>query len=49
MEEELGKSVKEWVDYQIEKQAELEKIYLPNPPNEEMCIRDRSKTGDRSE
>ena len=34
MEEELGKSVKEWVDYQIEKQAELEKIYLPNPPNE---------------
>lgn len=34
MEDELRKAVKDWVDYQIEKQAELEKIYPPNPPNE---------------
>lgn len=33
MGDELRKAIKDWVDYQIEKQAELEKKYPPNPPN----------------
>ena len=34
MEDELRKSIKEWIDYQIERQAEIEKKYPPNPPND---------------
>lgn len=34
MGDEFRKVIKDWVDYQIEKQAELEKKYPPNPPND---------------
>lgn len=34
MEDELKKSIKDWIDYQNERQAELEKKYPPNPPND---------------
>lgn len=34
MEDEFRNDIKDWVDYQIEKQAELEKKYPPNPPND---------------
>ncbi|MCI5950748.1 MAG: hypothetical protein MRZ63_00335 [Anaerostipes sp.] len=34
MEDELGKAIQDWIDYQIDKQAELEKKYPPNPPND---------------
>lgn len=34
MEDELKKSIKDWLDYQNERQAELEKKYPPNPPND---------------
>lgn len=34
MNDELRSAVKEWVEYQIEKQKELEEKYPPNPPNE---------------
>lgn len=34
MENELRKSIEEWVEYQVEKNKELEKKYPPNPPND---------------
>ena len=34
MENELRKSIEEWVEYQIEQNKELEKKYPPNPPND---------------
>lgn len=34
MEDELKKSIKDWIDYQNERQAELEKKYPPNPPKD---------------
>ncbi|MGN0323453.1 MAG: hypothetical protein ACI4DZ_10110 [Oliverpabstia sp.] len=34
MEDELRKAIRDWVDCQIEKQAESEKKYPPNPPND---------------
>ena len=34
MGDELIKSIEDWVNYQIEKQIELEKKYPPNPPND---------------
>lgn len=34
MNDELRTAVKEWVEYQIEKQKELEEKYPPNPPND---------------
>ncbi len=34
MGDELRKSIEDWVDYQIEKQIEIEKKYPHNPPNE---------------
>lgn len=34
MEDELKKSIKDWLDYQNERQDELKKKYPPNPPND---------------